>query len=238
MYKINLHQTANRWHGYLLLLFVLIACNSTEKNSSVTKDTVVNNAVINDVVYKEVLNNLKEAAFDKADTLKKLLHFSSSSAYDTFLLIVPKGPIASSDAKFKVITHEGVEAYSETFPTRYFGRHVFEPDSIPQSANQESSDMYHKQYAISLPKEKIERFVYVRIREFFTEDCTIANKIDLRKMEEDNVGSAIDDELLSEAMTDPDLSFLCLIDFKADEGVYYLVYSKGKKKALRVYASD
>lgn len=224
----------------LTVLSCFVSCQTTTTTTNLTAgdstalvDTVSKGDTYATEYYK-LTTTYKDAFFN--DTIKngQAFNFSSSKAYDSFIIIAPPGLIASTRSQFIIRTAAGNIIYSEMFPTKYFAREAFDADTIPADAVGDEYDKFKLKHARQVTREQIQRATANKIAKFYDNNI-FADRSVLSNNAEDEI---LDKPLFKELVADKAAKMIWLPCFDCDEGVRFIAYSKKRQKALIFLASD
>ena len=184
--------------------------------------------------YYKLTATYKDAFF--SDTIKngQAFYFSDPKALDSFIIVVPPGPIASTKSQFIIRTAAGKTIYDESFPTKYFAREAFDADTIPPDAVGDEYEKFKLKHAREVTKEQIQKATARKVSKFY-DDNIFADRSVLSNNAEDEI---LDKTLFKELQADKNAKMIWLPCFDCDEGVRFIAYSKKRQKALIFLASD
>lgn len=222
----------------LLCWIFVSSCHTEAKTDIPVKDSVqVDSSYTGHenylVMYDTFTEFLMNASFTDSTVISTRVHFSDAVAYDTFFLILPPGPVASSMSEFLIKGSTGNILYSESFHTRYFAREIISPDTQASDTGQAAYDRHMINYIRSVNPDKIKQSVLTVANQFFSDHLAARSK--LTDLDSDGI---VDRELFEEAMNGASHNFIWLPCFDCEEGVNLVGYSRKSQKAHIIYSMD
>jgi len=205
---------------FIASLTFLYGCNSNNTEHSTSPGNVVNATghAKDSAVYDDPRQNL-QLLFPDTVRVTRLFIFSDPDHFDTFRLIVPRGPVAKTKSCFMIKTADNRIIHSEYFETYFFVK----------------SEIYDNDIAGKSPlvADSLQVIAHRNIDSFFK---NFSVQRDFAQDYDDN--EIINRDLYAAMIKDSSAKMLFFPCFDCDEGNEGFGYSIKEGKALEVLSYD